>query len=114
VDAQSRGRADEIDPADQWVLNPQTGDYELRLNQSGPQSTASSSRAPGARRARRIPEAASPAGAGGAPRGRTAAPGAEVPGQRSRRAGEASGGRVPPQAGRRKRKPTKSRKKKVR
>lgn len=31
MDAQSRGRADEIDPADQWVLNPRTGHYELRL-----------------------------------------------------------------------------------
>ncbi|WEH41521.1 LCP family protein [Streptomyces sp. NBC_01218] len=34
MDAQSRGRADDIDPADQWVLNPQTGHYELRLNHS--------------------------------------------------------------------------------
>ncbi|MEU6759355.1 LCP family protein [Streptomyces sp. NPDC046685] len=31
MDAHSRGRADEIDPADQWVLNPRTGHYELRL-----------------------------------------------------------------------------------
>lgn len=44
MDAQSRGRADEIDPADQWVLNPRTGNYELRLEQSAPQ-------APGQRRA---------------------------------------------------------------
>ncbi|MEU9144860.1 LCP family protein [Streptomyces sp. NPDC048349] len=34
MDAQSRGRADEIDPADQWVLNPRTGNYELRLGDS--------------------------------------------------------------------------------
>ncbi|MFE9632194.1 LCP family protein [Streptomyces sp. NPDC006463] len=34
MDAQSRGRADEIDPADQWVLNPRTGHYELRLADS--------------------------------------------------------------------------------
>ncbi|MET9609055.1 LCP family protein [Streptomyces sp. NPDC006512] len=34
MDAQSRGRADEIDPADQWVLNPRTGNYELRLGHS--------------------------------------------------------------------------------
>ncbi|MFI6639162.1 LCP family protein [Streptomyces sp. NPDC050504] len=34
MDAQSRGRADEIDPADQWVLNPETGSYELRLDHS--------------------------------------------------------------------------------
>ncbi len=31
MDAQSRGRAEGADPADQWVLNPQTGEYELRL-----------------------------------------------------------------------------------
>ncbi|WP_326590078.1 LCP family protein [Streptomyces sp. NBC_01294] len=34
MDAQSRGRADEIDPADQWVLNPRTGNYELQLGDS--------------------------------------------------------------------------------
>ncbi|MFF0548568.1 LCP family protein [Streptomyces sp. NPDC004311] len=38
MDAQSRGRADEIDPADQWVLNPRTGHYELQLNDSGAQA----------------------------------------------------------------------------
>ena len=32
MDAQGRGRADDIDPADQWVLNPSTGEYELRLS----------------------------------------------------------------------------------
>jgi LCP family protein required for cell wall assembly len=37
VDAHSRGRADEIDPADQWVLNPRTGHYELRLDRSAAQ-----------------------------------------------------------------------------
>ncbi|MEU9760576.1 LCP family protein [Streptomyces sp. NPDC047985] len=42
MDAQSRGRADEFDPADQWVLNPDTGDYELRLNNSGGDSAAAS------------------------------------------------------------------------
>ncbi|MFI8091990.1 LCP family protein [Streptomyces sp. NPDC086080] len=30
MDAPSRGQADGTDPADQWVLNPKTGDYELR------------------------------------------------------------------------------------
>lgn len=38
MDAQSRGRADEIDPADQWVLNPRTGNYELRLADSDAQA----------------------------------------------------------------------------
>ncbi|MFI5830765.1 LCP family protein [Streptomyces sp. NPDC051578] len=37
MDSQSRGRADEIDPADQWVLNPRTGNYELRLGNSAAQ-----------------------------------------------------------------------------
>ncbi|MEV0094671.1 LCP family protein [Streptomyces sp. NPDC050738] len=41
MDAQGRGRADDIDPADQWVLNPNTGNYELRLNPSAPQSGGS-------------------------------------------------------------------------
>ncbi|MFF3325487.1 LCP family protein [Streptomyces sp. NPDC002889] len=111
MDAHSRGRADEIDPADQWVLNPQTGNYELRLEQSAPQSSASSkvtrARSADGRRATAAP-------AGGATRRRTAAPQApDVPGQRSRRAGDASGGRVPPQAGRRKRKQARSGKKKA-
>ncbi|MGW0827001.1 LCP family protein [Streptomyces sp. NPDC002845] len=38
MDAQGRGRADDIDPADQWVLNPSTGEYELQLTPSVPQS----------------------------------------------------------------------------
>ncbi|MEU4652841.1 LCP family protein [Streptomyces sp. NPDC023723] len=46
MDAQNRGRADNVDPADQWVLNPATGEYELRLTHSAPQSTV-----PGPRRA---------------------------------------------------------------
>ncbi|WAX79690.1 LCP family protein [Streptomyces sp. KMM 9044] len=39
MDAQSRGRADRVDPADQWVLNPATGEYELQLGPSTPQSS---------------------------------------------------------------------------
>ncbi|MFF9901118.1 LCP family protein [Streptomyces longispororuber] len=50
MDAQGRGRADNIDPADQWVLNPQTGDYELRLSPSAEQS-APQTGVPGPRRA---------------------------------------------------------------
>ncbi|MFD7630407.1 LCP family protein [Streptomyces sp. NPDC059851] len=41
MDAQSRGRAEEIDPADQWVLNPRTGNYELQLDRSAPQGQRS-------------------------------------------------------------------------
>ncbi|MEU4498362.1 LCP family protein [Streptomyces sp. NBC_00210] len=116
MDAQSRGRADEIDPADQWVLNPQTGNYELRLDQSAqhsspPRSTAARSTA--------SKNAASGTPAPGSRQGRRTAapgrevPGREVPGQRSRRAGNASGGTNPPTAGRRKRKQPASRKKKA-
>ncbi len=101
MDAQSRGRADEIDPADQWVLNPQTGNYELRLGQSAAHSS------PSAPSATRTPGPRSSQGR------RTATPGREVPPQRSRRGGDASGGQNPPTAGRRKRKQPKSRKKKA-
>ncbi|MGW5212868.1 LCP family protein [Streptomyces sp. NPDC004051] len=70
MDAQSRGRGNDMDPADQWVLNPDTGDYELRLNDSAPQSPIPSPRRP------RPAEAGARKGAGaGAPRGRTDAPG---------------------------------------
>ncbi|WP_329037957.1 LCP family protein [Streptomyces sp. NBC_00178] len=41
MDAHNRGRAEEIDPADQWVLNPQTGNYELRLDHSAAESPGS-------------------------------------------------------------------------
>ncbi|MEU0179414.1 hypothetical protein ABZ178_39615, partial [Streptomyces massasporeus] len=46
MDAQGRGRADDIDPADQWVLNPNTGEYELRLGPSAPQSGVPAPRRP--------------------------------------------------------------------
>ncbi|MEU5435203.1 LCP family protein [Streptomyces sp. NPDC020719] len=103
MDAQSRGRADEVDPADQWVLNPQTGNYELRLNPSGTQSSPST----------------------GAPSRRSSAPGRsgsssrrerEVPGQRDNRRGADGSDSLQDDAsaaGRRKRKPKASRKKKV-
>ncbi|MGW7416279.1 LCP family protein [Streptomyces sp. NPDC054863] len=108
MDAHSRDGAGEIDPADQWVLNPRTGNYELRLEDS----------------------TGSPRGAvrpQGSPRGRSrdhrdrardsGAPRREVPAQRSRRTsppgggprGHGSGGAQ--QAGRRKRKQAKPRKK---
>ncbi|MFC8665550.1 LCP family protein [Streptomyces sp. NPDC057199] len=104
MDAQGRGRADDIDPADQWVLNPNTGDYELRLQSSAPQSTV-----PGPRRT------ASRAG-GAATRPRTAPgrerereiPGTDVPGPRRRR-----GTPDEPPPGRRRTKPKKSRAKKI-
>ncbi|MFE7778088.1 LCP family protein [Streptomyces sp. NPDC057445] len=109
MDAQSRGRAEEIDPADQWVLNPQTGNYELRLDRSAGQPAASRS-------------AGAPPSRSSARRGTgTATPTTDVPGQRTRRSsrsggagGGASGGGTPPTGpGRRKRRPQKARKKKA-
>ncbi|MEU3609712.1 LCP family protein [Streptomyces sp. NPDC035033] len=118
MDAHSRGRADEIDPADQWVLNPQTGNYELRLDHSAGQSSARGSRSGSG-----VPGSGD-TGSGTRSAARPTAPAeAPVPGQRRRRsAGQdvpgaepapAGGGRrVPPQS-RRKRKQGASRKKKV-
>ncbi|MFD5970601.1 LCP family protein [Streptomyces sp. NPDC060311] len=75
MDAQGRGQAEDIDPADQWVLNPDTGDYELRLPSSTPQSPV-----PGPRRAAPAPSPEVPA-----PRRRRATPEEPPPGRRDRR-----------------------------
>ncbi|MEU1780909.1 MULTISPECIES: LCP family protein [Streptomyces] len=116
MDAQGRGRAGGIDPADQWVFDPETGSYELRLDQTGEPATA--------------PREASAAASGPAPRtSPRQAParpkpggGRTVPGQRGQRAGgTAAGGRrgagakATAAAGRRRPKPKKkaARKKKV-
>ncbi|CAL9476933.1 LCP family protein [Streptomyces sp. enrichment culture] len=83
MDAQGRGRAEDIDPADQWVLNPDTGDYELRLPPSARQSPipaprrASPSRAPS--------PSPSPAPEVPAPRRRRGTPEEPPPGRRGRR-----------------------------
>ncbi|MFD6280461.1 LCP family protein [Streptomyces sp. NPDC060209] len=79
MDAHSRGRADEIDPADQWVLNPRTGNYELRLNHSGRESSAPS----------RTPVRSGSRGESASPRG-------EVPAQRSHRPAGDGRGQEPP------------------
>jgi LCP family protein required for cell wall assembly len=76
VDAQGRGRAEDVDPADQWVLNPDTGDYELRLPPSAPQSPI-----PAPRRASPAPAAPEVP----APRRRRATPEEPPPGRRGRR-----------------------------
>ncbi|WP_406450785.1 LCP family protein [Streptomyces sp. NBC_00876] len=117
MDAQGRGRADDIDPADQWVLNPDTGDYELRLNQSGGDSGRASGRsAPrgsGRRGAAREGGGERPGAAGeGSRRGR------EVPRQGGRRSASGPRGKEAPAAaenstGRRKRKAPKARRKKA-
>ncbi|MER6733075.1 LCP family protein [Streptomyces puniciscabiei] len=84
MDAQGRGRADNIDPADQWVLNPDTGEYELRLGPSAAQSAIPS------------PRRSAPRAGTGAPRRRDdAAPGETRDTRRGR------GGDVPPRSGRR-------------
>lgn len=127
VDAQGRGRDEGIDPADQWVLNPDTGDYELRLTpSSGRSSTSSGSKGTSDARtsgSRRRPGPAAP------PPGDRAS----VPGQRGGRRGpeggrrgrdesgrgdreeprKAGGRAAPPAQGRRKAKPKKSGKKKA-
>lgn len=40
MDAQGPGRDGDIDPADQWVFDPNTGNYELRLNPAGETASA--------------------------------------------------------------------------
>ncbi|CAL9543591.1 LCP family protein [Streptomyces sp. enrichment culture] len=79
-----------MDPADQWVLNPETGEYELR---TGP--SASRPPVPGPRRP-------APRGPDGTDGGRTRIPGRAVPPQRGRRGARDDG---PP--GRRGRRPAK-------
>ncbi|MET9705768.1 LCP family protein [Streptomyces griseus] len=123
MDAHSRGRADDIDPADQWVLNPQTGNYELRLDHSTGESSSPSRTATAEETGRRggsrtgsSREGSGRRGTGSREReGTPDGPRREVPGQRSRRSsqGERRGAAEPPAAGRRKRKPQKSRKKKA-
>ncbi|MFJ3780035.1 LCP family protein [Streptomyces sp. NPDC090075] len=100
MDAQGRGRADNIDPADQWVLNPNTGEYELRLTPSAPQSSPQSS-VPGPRR----PTPSRPAAGGTREAAGRETASREVPGQRRRRA------EPEPPAGRRSRRPVKKKSK---
>ncbi|MEV7419363.1 LCP family protein [Streptomyces sp. NPDC089919] len=98
MDAQGRGRADDIDPADQWVLNPRTGNYELRLDSSaGQPSVARPRRAPSASAHRAPAPAAAPAAGAGkaaAPAGPPVRTAPGLPGQRR-------GGGNPPPGGRR-------------
>lgn len=96
------------DPADQWVLNPDTGDYELRLNHSGgiPPALGPPGPARDIGHPRRAPADDSPRRA------------TEVPRQGGRRAANAPRGKERPAPGdagpgRRKRKAPKSRRKKA-
>ncbi|WP_411073272.1 LCP family protein [Streptomyces sp. cmx-4-25] len=110
MDAHSRGRADEIDPADQWVLNPQTGNYELRLDSSAGQSAVPSPARGSA--ASTVTGTSGRTTATGTPE-RSAATEAPVPGQRRRRVPEQSRGGSPTPPSRRRPKQGASRKKKV-
>jgi LCP family protein required for cell wall assembly len=93
VDAQGRGRADDVDPADQWVLNPNTGEYELRLAPSTAQSSVPGPRGgrgtAAAAGARRTAPARRPAKAPGdetsSPRRRPTAPADAAASRRGRR-----------------------------
>uniref|UniRef100_A0AAU3GZ39 LCP family protein n=1 Tax=Streptomyces sp. NBC_01401 TaxID=2903854 RepID=A0AAU3GZ39_9ACTN len=76
MDEHSHGRADENDPADQWVLNPRTGNYELRPNHSGTESPRPS------RTPNRSGGRAERAESGRRPAGRTPGP---IPAGRSRK-----------------------------
>ncbi|MFF1461437.1 LCP family protein [Streptomyces sp. NPDC058330] len=134
MDAQGRGRDEGIDPADQWVLNPDTGDYELRLTPSTgltptPSGPSAGSPSSGSTASARSGASASRGGAAPASR-RREAPGAtpsseeraSVPGQRGgRRGGRGdatpergpggrAGGRGAPATGRRGARSTRSRK----
>ncbi|PWJ03416.1 LytR family transcriptional regulator [Streptomyces sp. NWU49] len=87
MDAPGRGRSEGMDPADQWVLNPDTGEYELRSGPSAPRSAV-----PGPRRS-------APPGTDGAAGARTRIPGRAVPPPRGRRGAPDDGrrGRRPAQ-----------------
>ncbi|MFB7467633.1 LCP family protein [Streptomyces sp. NPDC056224] len=88
MDAQSRGRADEIDPADQWVLNPRTGHYELRLADSAEQQRPRVT-APRRAAAPSAPTAPSPSPSPSVPKPRR---GDGPPGRRTGRSRKGAGG----------------------
>ncbi|MCX4526163.1 MULTISPECIES: LCP family protein [unclassified Streptomyces] len=90
MDAQSRGRADEIDPADQWVLNPRTGNYELRLDDPAAQQQQQRPSVGAPRRSRKAPAPEAPSPVVPGPRRGDGPPGGRR-GGRSRRIG--GGGR---------------------
>ena len=72
MDAQGPGRDGDIDPADQWVFDPNTGNYELRLNPAGETASAAEPHAaPRTTGRRRAPESE--------PRGRRRAAGKREP-----------------------------------
>ncbi|MQY37709.1 Transcriptional regulator LytR [Streptomyces sp. RB17] len=112
MDAQGRGRADNIDPADQWVLNPNTGEYELRLGPSTPQSSVPGPRRPAPRAGAGAPRRRNDPASGGTRETRPVRGGDVPPPRPGRRRGSEP---EPPQGRRAARRPVKkkSRVKKV-
>ena len=112
MDTHGRGHAGGVDPADQWVFNPETGSYELRLDTPdtpGHDHSESPSAVPGPRNATtggRRRRDSSPVQAPDDDHDDPPEP--TVPGQRSRRKGTEL-----PSRGRRKRKPQLSGKQKA-
>ncbi|MFF5101353.1 LCP family protein [Streptomyces sp. NPDC000134] len=72
MDTQGRGRADDVDPADQWMLNPRTGAYEHRPPPPAARPAVPSPRAPAPGRTVPPPRGDRPARRGrkGTPRAR--------------------------------------------
>ncbi|MEV6053265.1 LCP family protein [Streptomyces sp. NPDC052107] len=108
MDAQGRGRADNIDPADQWVLNPNTGEYELRLGPSAPQSAVPGPRRPASRAGAGAPRRRNDAASGGTREMRQARGGDVPPPRSGRRRGSEP---EPPQGRRAARRPVKKKSK---
>ncbi|KUJ66688.1 LytR family transcriptional regulator [Streptomyces albus subsp. albus] len=125
MDAQGRGQADGMDPADQWVFNPDTGSYELRLDPAGDPAPTSDDPQPdraGGRRRRPVPEPRPSSESGRVPAARQGAESGPDTGSRAAR--RRAAGKTPPAKGdgtdrpagpasRRKPKPKKSRGKKI-
>ena len=111
MDAQGRGRAGGVDPADQWVFNPDTGTYELRPDAAASAAAASPTPRGGRRRRAAPPRQRGSGGHRRIPAQRPAAEEEDPPpgGRRARRAA-GGGGRG---GSRRKPKPPLSRKQKA-
>ncbi|MEV6840758.1 LCP family protein [Streptomyces sp. NPDC051133] len=86
MDAQGRGWGDDIDPSDQWVLNPETGEYELRTGPAAGGPSVPAARQPSAPGTRR-PSVPGPRGADPA---EATAPG----GRRKKKARKSTGKRI--------------------
>ncbi|WP_171163127.1 LCP family protein [Streptomyces sp. I05A-00742] len=113
MDAQGRGQGDGIDPADQWVFDPKTGSYELRLNPSDTPGSSPGDISPADARSNLAPSrVGSTTGSRKKPVPGPRSSGRSVPEQRGgRRAAKATAPAA--STGRRRPKPKKSAKKRV-